>query len=278
MLYSPLRYPGGKAKMIPFFQNLICQNNWEDKTYIEPFAGGANVALSLLIEGYIQKIIINDADHAIYSFWHSILKHPKKFIQKIKRCNLNLEEWHCQKRIFLNPQSSELDLGFAAFYLNRTNFSGVLSAGPLGGLSQNGPYKLDARFTKETLINKIKLISGYEKHIIVTCKDAIDLIKEIQPQKDYLIYFDPPYYVQGRKLYTSFYQPQDHEKLATLVQKLKAPCIVTYDNVPAIKQLYAHMNTKEFSIQYSANRHVNAKEVMFYQKIPNIDHALKFLK
>ncbi len=269
MRYSPLRYPGGKAKLVLFFQYLIKQNHWENRTYIEPFAGGANVALSLLIEGYAADIIINDADPAIYAFWHSILTNTKKFIRKIKACELTLKEWRKQKQILLNPKSSEFALGFAAFYLNRTNFSGVLLAGPLGGMQQNGLYKLGARFSKESLIGRIKLIASYRKKITVTNKDAIELIKDIRKRKKCLVYFDPPYYVQGKRLYTSFYTSNDHEELSKKIKSLSIPLIITYDNVKEIKRLYQGLNMKEFFIRYSANQHTQATEIMFYRNIPN---------
>ncbi len=277
--YSPLRYPGGKVKLVPFFKKLLQENHLIGTTYVEPFAGGANVALSLLIDGYVSKIIINDVDKSIYAFWYSILKNTDEFIKKIQHFRISITEWKRQKSILENPQKySELELGFAAFFLNRTNFSGVLQAGPIGGLQQKGTYKINARFNKKLLIEKIRLIASYKHSILVTCKDALDVINFIRKIPKCLVYFDPPYYVQGKKLYTNFYQHSDHAKLAASIQKLTIPLVITYDNVEQIKALYNNLETKEFIIHYSAKRHTTASEVMFLNNIPyNSRYFLKEL-
>lgn len=268
-LYSPLRYPGGKAKLVPFFKQLIEENNLKGTTYIEPFAGGANVALSLLIDKYVSHIIINDIDKSIYAFWKAILTNTNKFIQKIQECNLTIEEWNKQKEILKNAdQHSDLSIAFAVFFLNRTNFSGVIQAGPIGGFAQTGKYKLDARFNKDVLIKKIQTISSYKKHITVTCKDALEVIDTAKAISNCLIYLDPPYYIQGKRLYMNFYKHTNHATLATRIQKLKVPFIITYDNVTQIKELYTDLETQEFLINYSAKTHTAASEVMFWKNLP----------
>ena len=163
---------------------------------------------------------------------------------------------------------SELEVGFAAFFLNRTNFSGILQAGPIGGIAQKGKYKINARFNKQLLIKKILLIASYKNSIKVTCNDALEVINNIKKIKRGLIYFDPPYYLQGKKLYTNFYQHTDHAILATSIQKLKVPFVITYDNVEQIKSLYNNLEMKEFIIHYSAKRHITASEVMFLNNLP----------
>lgn len=268
-LYSPLRYPGGKIKLVPFFKKLIEENLLRGTTYIEPFAGGANVALSLLIEKYVSKIIINDIDKSIFAFWSSILHQTDAFISKIHDCNISLEEWKKQKEILNHPTDySELDLGFAAFFLNRTNFSGVIKAGPIGGFSQKGTYKLDARFNKQNLIAKIKLIAAYKKDITVTCQDALSIVDSLVNKTNCLIYLDPPYYMQGKRLYMNFYQHENHAQLADHIKELKMPLIITYDNVAPIKELYQNLETKEFIINYSAKNHTATSEVMFLNNLP----------
>ena len=255
--------------MVPFFKKLLEENHLIGTTYVEPFAGGANVALSLLIDGYVSKIIINDIDKSIYSFWHSILHNTDAFIKKIQHSRISIAEWKRQKSILESPEKySELDLGFAAFFLNRTNFSGVLQAGPIGGLQQKGNYKIDARFNKELLIKKIRCIASHKNNIQVTCKDALDVINSIRKIQKCLVYFDPPYYLQGKRLYTNFYQHADHAKLAASIQRLTIPLVITYDNVEQIKALYNNLETMEFIIHYSAKKHTIASEVMFLNNIP----------
>lgn len=266
--YSPLRYPGGKAKLTHVFKNLIEDNNFANTCYIEPFAGGANISLSLLIDGYVSNIIINDIDRAIYSFWASILSNTTRFIDKVYNCKININEWYKQKEIISNPRSSKLDLGFALLFLNRTNFSGIINAGPIGGIKQNGQYKINARFNKSDIIKKIERISEFKERILVTNLDALDLITFAKDLDTSLIYFDPPYYRQGKKLYTNFYNDNDHVELAENIIRLATPFVLTYDNVEDIKKLYPNFDSHEFLINYSANNHTIGKEIMFYNNIP----------
>ena len=159
--YSPLRYPGGKSRLIDFIKSIIDQNSLKGGTYIEPFSGGAAIALALAIDGYMERIVINDYDRSIYAFWYSILHHTDAFIDKIRNTSLSIEEWHIQRAIQQNKQNVNLfDLGFSTFFLNRTNRSGVLKAGVIGGLNQTGSYKIDARYNKEQLTERIQLIAA----------------------------------------------------------------------------------------------------------------------
>ncbi len=132
--YSPLRYPGGKAGLSGYLSTLIKNNNIKDCTYVEPYAGGAGAALTLLFLEKVDCIIINDLDKAIYSFWKSILTHTDKFVDKIKNAKLTIAEWHRQREIYRNKKSNQLELGFAAFYLNITNRSGIIEGCPIGGI------------------------------------------------------------------------------------------------------------------------------------------------
>jgi len=175
--YSPLRYPGGKAKIAPLVELIIQKSQLKDFVYIEPFAGGSGVALSLLFDGIAKDIIINDYDKAIYSFWKSILEETNDFITLINNTPITIEEWRRQKEIYTTRNKKySLELGFATFYLNRTNRSGILSAGPIGGFDQTGNYLIDARFNKEKMTNKILKISKYKNHIKCYNKDILSFI------------------------------------------------------------------------------------------------------
>lgn len=196
MNYSPLRYPGGKSRIAPLIRLIIRGLERPEITYIEPFAGGAGVALSLLLEGDVQKIVINDYDKAIYSFWRAIKENPQAIIDLVEHTPITIEEWQRQKEIY-NTQNNRysIELGFSAFYLNRTNRSGILSAGPIGGYAQNGNYKIDARFNRETLIQRIQNIAAQRSRIVVYNKDIRSFIKRVIPRYAHsaFVYFDPPY-------------------------------------------------------------------------------------
>lgn len=261
--YSPLRYPGGKAGLSGYLSSLIKINNIKDCIYVEPYAGGAGAALTLLFLEKVDSIIINDLDKAIYSFWKSILIQTDKVIDKIKNAELSIEEWRHQREIYCNKKSNLLELGFATFYLNRTNRSGIIEGGPIGGINQTGKWLIDARFNKKELIERIKNIASYKSRIKVTNKDGIELLKELHKNKNYFIYLDPPYYVKGSCLYLNHYQQDNHERLANFLNKHnKFYWVLTYDNVSQIKDLYSGRRLYEFSFNYHIDLPKLGKEIL----------------
>ena len=169
---SPLRYPGGKTQLYAVVKEILYRNSIAGGTYIEPFAGGAGLAIKLLLNGDVNHIVINDYDKAIYSTWYSIINHTDEFCEAINRSKLTMEEWNYHKERF-NKSQNILELGFSTFYLNRTNVSGVIKGGVIGGKEQKGNYKIDARFNKEGLIKRIIKISEKKENITISNKIAI---------------------------------------------------------------------------------------------------------
>ena len=267
--YTPLRYPGGKSKLTPFIKEVFKSNRLLDGTYVEPYAGGSAVALSLLCDGYAGKIIINDFDFSIFAFWHSAIFDTEKFINKLLEIPVTMIEWGQQKEIYENPKDFSLfELGFATFFLNRTNHSGIIKGGVIGGKNQTGKYPIDARFKKKGLIDRIRFISGFRNRISVHNCDAIDLIDGIPLGNKSLIYLDPPYYVKGSCLYKNYYTHNDHKKIADRFDDINTPCIITYDNVKQIQELYQHHDYLDFQLRYSANKtRCKGSEIMIYKNI-----------
>lgn len=282
--YSPLRYPGGKNKLAKFVA-LVCEKNNINGHYIEPYAGGASVAIHLLVNGFVKEITINDFDRSIYAFWHSVLYNTNKFCKMINDADVTIENWHKQKDIQKNKNKADLlKLGFSAFFLNRTNRSGIINGGVIGGLDQKGNYKIDCRFNKEELIERIRFIAIHKKNINLYNLDALDLIKTIQDKtrsKNVIFYFDPPYYLKGQSLYMNSYEPSDHKLVSEKIKSIKnARWIVSYDNVPQIQTLYKNINVqkKNYTFIHTAYEPRQGKEVLFFSKsliIPHINQPTK---
>ena len=268
---SPLRYPGGKYKLYPYVEQLIQINNCS--TYIEPFCGGAAIAIQLLISNKVENVIINDYDYSIYCFWDSVINNTELFVKKIEETNINVDEWMIQKKIHDEYQDcsySSLDIGFSTFFLNRTNRSGIISkAGPIGGYTQDGHYKIDCRFNKEKLIEQIEIIGALSKRIKVFSYEALDFVDNvILKTRNSLVFFDPPYYKKGPVLYQNFYSHGDHNNLAYVItHSLKnRKWIVTYDNVDSIKSMYPNISRIEFALNYSLQKKRKGTEVLFFSK------------
>ncbi|EPB0881498.1 DNA adenine methylase [Yersinia enterocolitica] len=268
---TPLRYPGGKGRLGPWLAELLRHNGISGGWYVEPYAGGAGAALFLLMRGYVNHIVINDIDPVIYAFWWAILNKNEEFISLLEETPVTMENWYTQKSILSNPSEySTLEVGFATFFLNRTNRSGILSGGVIGGKNQNGNYKIDARFNKPKLAERIRKIGEMREHISLYQLDAIELIntmEEVIPKKS-LIYLDPPYYEKGSQLYRNHYKPDDHKDIYDQVKDITTPVLVTYDNCEKIREIYSKENIVEFSFHYSTHlSRPRVTEIMVYKNL-----------
>ena len=268
---SPLRYPGGKTKLYDYVKNILKTNNLLGETYIEPFAGGAGLALKLLLNGDVKRILINDYDPAIYAFWNCVLTQTDALCELISNSDISVDTWRTQKNIYEHQDiSDELSLAFATFFLNRTNVSGVIKGGLIGGIAQNGTYCMDARFNKDSLIRKIERIALERDNIILTNMDAFDFIQADHLRHYYktFINFDPPYVNKGSQLYKNSFTEDDHRRLSKMISECHRKWIVTYDVCPLIAELYAPFRRSELDITYSACRTRRANEYIFFS--PNL--------
>lgn len=268
MFYSPLRYPGGKNKLSAFIAK-ICIDNSINGLYVEPYAGGASVALFLLFEGFVNKIIINDKDRSIYAFWHSVLNRPKELCELIDNTEVNLENWYKLKEVQkLKNKVDLLHLGFSTLFMNRTNRSGIITGGPIGGYEQLGDYKIDCRFNKEEIKQRILKIASRKKDIKLYRKDAlklIDIVEEKSNQDNIVIYFDPPYYLKASSLYMNHYENDNHKTVCDRIKEISnIQWIVSYDNVLEIKNLYSDFDKKEYSFNHTAYKIREGKEILFF--------------
>ncbi len=287
---SPLRYPGGKQKISPFIIEILEENDLIDGHYVEPYAGGAGVAIELLLRGVVSHIHLNDSCPAVFSFWHSILNETEEFCRRISRVSLDVKEWKKQREIVRNPKNkNRLDLGFAMFYLNRCNRSGILLGGVIGGLNQNGRWKMDARFRRNDLIRRIEAIAGKKRFIHIKNWDAerfiLDYLHKL-PSKT-LVYCDPPYFNKAEMLYQNHYTPEDHAHISKVIQnRIQQPWIVSYDNNPAIKAYYDQCKYFVYTLQYTAAKVYNGSEMFIFSEnlkmpnessVPYINQALETL-
>jgi DNA adenine methylase len=264
---SPLRYPGGKSKLAPVLKSIARKNALLDGVYVEPFAGGFGAGLSLLFNGYMNRVVINDLSPAIYSFWKACLLHTDEFCRRVECAELSITEWRRQKEIFTNATTEDvIDLGFSAFYLNRTNKSGVLNGGPIGGIDQGGNFKIDARFNKTALIDRISMIARLKSRITIFNEDASNIDYSEFSDGKHLIYFDPPYYEKGRNLYYDYFNSSDHNRLAQIVSSLDGSInwLVSYDNVEPISKLYQGFNSVTFGLGYSVRDAKFGNEILFH--------------
>lgn len=266
---SPLRYPGGKGRLAQYFKALLRANDLLEIEYVEPYAGGASVALSLLHSEYASRVHINDVSRPIYAFWHSVLHETEKLCTSISKARLDIREYRRQKAVMESEEPRDLlKLGFAAFYLNRTNRSGIIHsrAGPIGGNDQDGPWSLGARFNKPVLIERIQRVARQADRICLYNMDAGLMLRSVVralPVRT-LVYLDPPYYNKGQRLYANYYGPADHSALAQEVLRLRQRWVISYDDSPEVRRIYSGHTKRRYGVPYSAASRYSGAEVMIF--------------
>ena len=280
MFYSPLRYPGGKGKLSSFMEYMIDRLGHWGGTYIEPFAGGAGIAVELLLKNVVNRIVINDYDKGVWSFWKAILTETDRFVEQVRTVPLTIDEWYRQHKICVNQNDKySFELGFATFYMNRTNRSGIIKGGVIGGLEQAGNWTMDVRFNREDLINRIQNIASRRKDIKLYNKDISSFITNYVPlyEDNAFIYFDPPYYKKGKQLYMNYFSHEDHVRIESAIrQHINCDWIITYDDVKEIEEIYKDYQLYLYDLNYSVSAKCKASELMIFRNeiLPPTDEML----
>jgi DNA adenine methylase len=241
--------------------------------YYEAYAGGAGAALRLLNDNVVSEIHINDADPRIFAFWNAVLNESDNFMSEIRSVPLTMDKWRQQYAICSNPAGHQtFEVGFAAFYMNRCNRSGVLSgAGPIGGHEQKGKWRMDVRFNRAPLAERISNISRLKDQIHLTSLDALEFLKTRLPaprgRKRVFVYLDPPYVNNGQRLYLNAYDARDHTNLAKYIRAQSTlPWIMSYDDTALVRQLYSEQQLAHLSIPYSLQEKRTANELIIAPK------------
>lgn len=288
---TPLRYPGGKQRLAPFIVEILQANDAIGWDYVEPYAGGAGIAIELLLDRKVGRIHLNDASPHLFALWTALLTETEDFCNRISTASLSIEAWRRHREVVRNPQDHSIsELGFSTFYLNRCNRSGVLTAGVIGGFAQNGRWRIDARFYRNELIRRIEAIAENADNIKVSNQDAESFMTAYVNRlpRETLVYCDPPYYERAQRLYLSVYRHADHVRLANFIQsKLRRKWLVSYDCHPEVLRLYGERRKFRYGLQYSAVRVVEGREVFVFSDdlkiprrsvLPHVDVALRTIE
>jgi DNA adenine methylase len=283
-LLSPLRYPGSKRKLVGYLRQVIEANNLHPELFVEPFAGGASVALQLLRDDVVHNIGLIELDPLVASFWEVVFHDAEWLMGQVETIDVTIEKWHDFKQKQADGQLlTNRARALACLFLNRTNFSGFMArnVGPIGGRSQNSKYKIDCRFTKPTLIHRIKQISAYQDRVefVWNCSwaDGLADVRRSQAAGDFpqniLFYLDPPFFEQAETLYTHYFTDNDHRDLRDELLQLEMPWILSYDSVAKVKELYNgdKANSAHIELLYNGsalNGGKKAREVI----ITNLEH------
>lgn len=245
--------------------------------YAEPYAGGAGIAVNLLSSGHATHVHINDINPAVFAFWKCVFESSDDLCHLIRQTPVSIKTWNAQREVMKAPASAtRLELGFATFFLNRTNRSGILDGGVIGGKEQNGKWKIDARYNKDNLCHKIETLSTFGERVSLYNLDAEEFIRIVVPKlpRKTLVYFDPPYFVKSGRLYQNLYSPSDHSRIASKVAKLRKPWVISYDDVPQIREMYSNFRMISYPLPYSAaKKYLGAEALFLSPRLKDVDVA-----
>lgn len=264
---SPFRYPGGKAFLYKYLLGRVRSLPEGPRYYAEPFCGGAGAAVILLKLGAVNQIHLNDADPKVYSAWKSILEQPNRFVEAIYKTPINIETWYTSRKIVEDASTSSFELGFATFFLNRTSRSGIVSgSGPIGGYNQQGNWKIDARFNRDALAERVLWLGSMKSHIKFTQEDGLTFLSKSAsrlPIDQTLFFIDPPYVIAGGRLYLDLMNEAKHIALSDMLQEGTLPhWILTYDDHPLIRSLYAERTIMDLTVIYSLQNKRTEREIL----------------
>lgn len=264
---SPFRYPGGKAFLYKYLLERVNLIQGTPRYYAEPFCGGAGAATILLKLNAVEEIHLNDTDVKVYSAWRAILDEPDRFADAILTTPLDMETWYACRRVVESSSEQSFELGFATFYLNRTSRSGiVVKAGPIGGYDQRGNFKIDARFNRVALAERVRWLGAVKHRIKLTREDALTFLSRSAarlPIEKTFFFVDPPYVTAGGRLYLNAMSESKHIALSDMLQdNMLKHWVLTYDDHPLVRSLYSEQNLKDLSVTYSLQNKRKEKELL----------------
>jgi len=267
-LSNPLRYPGSKSSLTDYIATIIEENLLSGCTIYEPYAGSASVSFEMLIRGFALQAVLVERDPLIYAFWKSVFDNTEDLCNKISKLDITIQTWKSFQlyREISDPKEHDiLELGLAGLFFNRTNFSGIIGAGPIGGQNQSSDYSIDCRFNKTRIVRQINEISQFREKVTVIFGDALEFMQNEEEKINNgfsFVYIDPPYYAQGKKLYRYYYDDSSHKKLASYILSKEFPWLISYDDHPKIKILYANRASQPIYLDYSLKTSRQGSELL----------------
>lgn len=274
---SPLRYPGSKQSLVKYAERFLRANKLVGREWIEPCAGGASIALSLISRGLVPRATIVEKDPLIHAFWKCLKTDGAILCELARKLSITVQTWQ-EFQKYREPEAVDrfppMELALAGLFFNRVNYSGIIGAKPIGGMSQSSDYKIDCRFTKSTVIDRMVDAARLMDRIAVVGGDGLSYLRRSHARlsrRGSVVYVDPPYFVQGKKLYRYHFVERDHVRLARFLNEAKFPWLVSYDNDPFVVSLFSSHNIRPICLRYTVREARKADELLItnQRKLPD---------
>lgn len=298
LFVSPLRYPGGKRKLVDHIATKIVDAVERPLLFIEPFAGGAAVSLNMLVQDWADHVVLADLDPLVGNFWRVVFG-PQRQFDELRRWTetsaVTLKDWYEVKAMLC---ATPVEYAFKCLYLNRTSFSGVLNqrAGPIGGHAQASEYTVDCRFNKDRIFSGLDRLRDHRKRVVYAGVKDYRQIAKLKRVRDLMVrdqsvvwYLDPPFFRKAEYLYNKWFDHSKHLALKNWIENdLVGHWLLSYDNVPEALQVWGdHPGTEKVELGYSSSckpRHDDAPRkrqrsteivVSGYQACPEVIHIIE---
>lgn len=255
---SLFRYPGGKTWLVPHVRNWLASLPNKPEEFIEPFAGGGIVGLSVVFEDLADRITLVELDESIAAVWRVVLNgKAKQLATRILNFQVSLE---AVREILDSQPTALLDQAFATIVRNRMQRGGIMAPGASLMKSGESGKGLMSRWYARTLHDRVLEISKRKARISFIHGDGLAVMRETASRKDVAYLIDPPYTVAGRRLY--LHSELDHNELFRLASKLRGDFLMTYDDAPAVRKLAEKFGFDTQTVAMKNAHHTVMKELL----------------
>lgn len=259
---SPFRYPGGKTWLVPRVRKWLASLDWKPAVFVEPFAGGGIISLTVAFESRADKVVMVELDKDVAAVWQTILGDDNEWLAKrIEGFDISLD---AVKEIMAIEPEKTRDRAFRTIVRNRTYHGGILAGGSAPIKSGENGKGIKSRWYADTLAKRIRAIADVADRIEFICGDGIEVMKMHARKKKAAFFIDPPYTAAGKKagnrLYT--HHALDHENLFKVSGKVAGDVLMTYDNAPEIAAMGEAVGFESKAIPMKNTHHAVMSELL----------------
>lgn len=269
---SPFRYPGGKTWLIPTLRRWLSSLTSENrKKFLEPFAGGASASLLAVMENFSDRAFFAELDCEVARVWDNVLSdNGRELTELVDGFRVSKA---ATKRLFEHVANGAEPYvkALAVLVRNRIQRGGVLAPG--AGRLKNGENEkgLGSRWYPRTISERLAAIHAKRKRLCFKNEDGFELLKRFQNDSEAVAFVDPPYFVEGRRLYAHW--QIEHRTLFALLKGFRGDFLLTYDDAPLIRAWIEEFGYQAVAVKVKTTHHTTKRELIIGRNLDWLRHA-----
>jgi DNA adenine methylase len=259
---SPFRYPGGKTWLVPYLRRWLASLPAHPAEFVEPFAGGASIGLTVAFEELAAHVTLIELDEQVAAVWQAILgEHGTWLAHRIANFQLTATN---VERALSAPARSIHEKAFQTILKNRVNRSGILAPGAGKIKNGEGGKGLNSRWYPATLQKRILDIVAIRERLTFEQADGLTVLRQMAQHAEAVFFIDPPYTAGGKRAGSRLYlhSELDHQTLFDVASQLKGDVLMTYDDAQEVRQLAAQYGFDVEAIPMKNAHHSEMKELL----------------